>query len=423
MGRVLLLLILLTASVAAQPQVYTSPLGFSVNLPPGWRVAEDPSGILILAEPGGQARLTVWVVPPTLAGRPDLQNRLIQAMRRAHPELRVVNSRASSFRLSFRENGAEITGIYAFRNAGGRTLMTGIEARAQALANLTPTLKSTLESLKEVPMPPLPTLRGPLVLRQSPDGSAFIRVPADWTVAGGNWAMVAENPEQTMAVMHRLDQVLLQGPPSPDAYLGQFLTGIGMRKIEVLRQGPDAESNRELAAHGLPGTVQQYFLRFEGPAGPSYGYFTVAVVRTTPAHICVDVSGAMARADMFARNFPVLITMTRSMAPNQEVVMARWNANLARLRQASQTMSETTDIVISAIDAQLQADPYAAYNEYLNGEQSARSDYDGQVYKLPWDVDPATAVDPRDGQSGFTPVRADPNADRRFLDPSGLTNY
>ena len=147
------------------------------------------------------------------------------------------------------------------------------------------------------------------------------------------------------------------------------------------------------------------------------------MARTTPAHVVASCTGTLARADVFSANYPLLVTMARSIGPNQEVVMARWKANSDRIMAASRTSSETVDLVISTVDSQMRRDPYAAYNEYLRGEQTVRSDYDGGTYTVDSDVDTDTAVDPRDGQSGLHRVPADPNADRRFVDPSGSYDY
>jgi hypothetical protein len=390
---------------------YEDPIrGFSLQKPAGWSVAID-DGMILLAEPASGEQ--VILIAPLAVGQGTPPMSIAAAVAKYYfdnfPDYRIDGSWQHSNGRTVRANfhytdrgGAGRIGTFIVTIDGRMDCLVGFDsstryAEAHREAFLAAVQSFSLNryqffrtsSPKSAPQTRTPTIAGEFAVRSSADNTAYVYCPTHWKIGGGNIAFYAGEPDESMGVISYTQPYYSQAPPTNAAawlpeFAGKLLRASDLR---ILRSAPNVEQMEQCRAAGLNADVTSFIVRFlYGYQNNQVfdGYFDVTIAQATPASGFILTTGALARTDLFERNIEILVSIARSIGTNMQVVMRQQQEQFARLRQASRTMSQTSDIVIATIN-QMNRDQdriHAKMNDYYGGYQTKISTADNDVRRF-----------------------------------------
>lgn len=398
--------------------------GMMVQKPEGYQIKEEGDGRVRITDGKGR-QVILWPIPARLTGN-DAVSTMAQIETEAKKKARDLmvgdltqtpDRRSCRYRTRYTVKGKPVEG-YAYLTVRGRTVLARVEAPAASFEADFPLLLKIAQTAWVTPPEPAPSLdesKVPtLIARQSPDSASWYAAPPDWSAGGGHMVSGFDNPERTMSIFSRvLNQT--SAADTAEMYLRNIVREVDGTNLVIIAASPDSETVEAMRKNNVDGKAMNYYVAYDGHAGPMKGYFGVTEV---PLGFGIIFS-CFARADLFDQYYPLLISMARSSQLTPADALARQRDIYTRLTAAARTGTPIGDAAFDAMSrarAMLPKDPMATYREYLAGVPEAG--LVARIYCLPSTIDPAIAQDPRDGQDAYVPAVA---GEMEFADPATFT--
>ena len=389
----------------------SNELGICFIKPRNWNVYID--GNTIWVKPSYKSTIGVFLYPILRAHPKTTALSLIRFLydeaKKVYPDIKIEDKRVNKndtfaeVIAVFTSNNEIVRGFYIVSIAKGMGLFCGYEAPVNKFDSGCTVLRKILSSLQIVPLnfynatksgsyksANLSAGRGPTIdikslsVRPSSDNSMFIAVPPDWLVGGGNYVLVATSPDERMIVWATNDHQP-GGVTDPYFYLTQrlfpFFKASG---VVICKREPNNDMMNALRLQGLASNIENFYGEVINGNGVKVRFTTMVEIVYSPYGGVGFIStvGFSAVPELYERNKDVLTAIALSISPNQGVIMGRLNENLARLAEASKTVSATGDIVIQSINSSTANIDRAIdkYNYYLSGEEARYSPLENKIY-------------------------------------------
>jgi hypothetical protein len=388
--------------------------GVSFDKPNGWNVTVAKDAVFIKAPSGGSDGIFLFPVyraAPRTEAVSFVRFMYEQALAE-HPDLKIEERRANGTNTvaevtagyTDRETKAVTRGFYLVSIDGGRGIFCGYEAPADKFDRAHAALRHVLKSLRISPATfynatrrenlrtagsaPPPQVLAPTIdvnalqVTLSPERTMYLAVPADWTVGGGNYSLIATSPDKRMGVTATNDAQ--PATRDPHTYLLKALLPFYKCSATTVHK---REPNEAIMAFSRSQGYSSRAEDFVGETTQGDGqkvYFWMMVNAATGVHGggFVSTIGFYAVPGLFERNSRVLYAMTASMGPNQQEIMRVLRENLGRLDSASRTIAATGDLVIQGLRSRTANWDRAMdkYNYYLSGEEARYSPLENRIY-------------------------------------------
>lgn len=408
-------------AAAEETDVYSNPeMGISFQKPKGWKVFIDRGVVHVKPSAGG---VTGVFLCPILRAHPKMTSLsflkfVYDLAIKQYPDLQLSDKRANSdgtlaeVSAIYTNKTEKVKGFYVVSLDRGRGLYCGYEDAAAKFDVQRTALRNIWKSLKIAPADfyrattdgkprtggrealggPGPTIDvSRLVTKAGVDGTMYVAVPADWNVGGGNFVFVATAPDERMGVFTTNDHQ----PKTFDnaVYLTrQLLPFFQCRDTSVSRSEPNTDMMKLNRMQGIPSNALNFYGETTDKKGSriKFGIMVDAVdlrSKGAPGGY-VTTLGCYAAPDLFDRNFDVLLSIALSITADQGKIMANLKQNLARLGQASKTMSQTGDVVLQGLRQGAANTDRALdkYNYYLSGEEARYSPLENRIYVVDSDL-------------------------------------
>jgi len=423
-------------------------VGFALRRPPGWEVRVTNGIISVVQDPSGLVNAIIW---PLLLPQPlpplEIARQLISLWSSGKRTVRAwrAGDEPLVLRTEFQQGGRLLSGLYSITAQQGTGLIAGFETPHEQAEAMAPVLHDVVSSFQPVPSMPR------LLFRDPSEGAFTALYPQGWRVNGGvnrtnafgagipyfqvtdgtfaadNWPTSFsfvegwfETPGQQRLAYMTAPEFALQWLP------GWLQRQRGALKVERVTDRPDAVPSLalELAKAGISpascdlsaATLQLIQLRDGRELRHRIG---VVVQRPregggiwsmgSGSWSAAITSSASGPAEQFDRIEPVLTGVLDSFQKDQrweEAELARMqqaSARLqqdtnARLRQISQTLHETTDIINSTFWQRQVVQDHVAH--HWSNAMLGRTDVidsSGTTYSVPNDFDQVW----RDPQGNF----------------------
>lgn len=388
--------------------------GVELLRPAGWKVSVENGAVFVRspADDGTQVFFCPLLRPvPGLTALSFVRFAVGQA-EAVYESFAIESRRANQagtlaeVRTRFVDKGRRLRGFYIVSVDQGRGLFCGYEAPEGTFEPEATLLKKMLPGFRINPQPfdavaggggtggtgaagSGRTGGGPtidprsMVVRQGTDGSMFITVPPDWKVGGGNYALAANPPDNSMGVFMTNDHSSFGGDPG-SYFQSRLIPFLRCSNVRVTSTVPEQEVMQMAAQQGLQATSVRYRGSATSAEGMNMEFAIVVSLFRVPQYGSgwTTCAGTFARPELFGRNQEVLEAIVRSISPNQAVLQQRQRENSARLAQISRTISETGDIVASTLDSHRQGMNRIIdkYNYHLAGEEARYSQLENRIY-------------------------------------------
>lgn len=430
-----------TASEAREASGYehytSKELGISLSKPIGWEVAVAKDAIFVKEGAGGSAGIFLFPIyraDPWMEAVAFIRFMYEQALAE-HPDLKIEERRANgnnsvaevTARYTEREIKSVTRGFYLVSIEGGRGIFCGYEAPAGKFDRSHAVLRHVLKNLRISPVTfykatrsgklrtdggaapekqQAPTIDvNKLQLQLSSDRTMYLAVPADWTVGGGNYSLIATPPDKKMGITATNDAQ--PATRDPHTYLMKALLPFYKCSSTVVHK---REVNEAIMAFSRSQGYSARAENFVGETTQGDGqrvYFWIMVNAAALPHGggFVSTVGFYAVPKLFQRNSRVLYALAASMGPNQQKIMKVLRENLGRLDNASQTIAATGDLVIQGLRSRTANWDRAMdkYNYYQSGEEARYSPLENHIYVVDSNLE-KYAGNPRYPQEMLTAV-------------------
>jgi len=385
-------------------------LGISFSKPSDWDVFIADGTVYVKPSLGSP---TGVFLTPILRAHPKMQAlsfiRFVYDMaKKVYPDLVLTDKRANTngtmaeVSAAFTNKKTPVKGFYMVSIDGGRGLFCGYEDIKNNFDGKYTAMRQILKTLKIQPQPfyegtnkgqvyggtAVSNNLGPtidtshFVTKGAPDGSMYIACPPDWQAGGGNYFFIANSPDGKMGVFTSNDHQ----PKTfdPQGYLMyQLMPFLKCSNTTITKAEPNYDYMKMLQSQGIPSKAVNFTGETVNGAGLHLKYgIMVSASNTTGFGGYVTTYGVFAAPELFDRNFNTLVAMALSITADNSVIMGNLRANLDRLNSASKTISQTGDVVISAIESGSANTNRAIdkYNQYLSGEESRYSPLEDKIY-------------------------------------------
>lgn len=386
-------------------------LGISFNKPANWNVFIADGTVYV--KPSLESPSGVFLTP-ILRAHPKMQAlsfiRFVYDMaKKVYPDLALSDKRANSndtmaeVSATFKNKNVPVKGFYMVSIQEGRGLFCGYEDVNNNFDNQHTAMREILRTLKVQPMEfyngtsqgqayggntAVSNIMGPtidtshFVTKGSVDGTMYVACPPDWQAGGGNYFYIAHSPDGGMGVFTSNDHQ----PKTfdPQSYLmSQLMPFLKCSNTAIAKTEANYDYMKLLQSQGVPSNAVNFYGETINGTGLRLRYcIMVSASSLGPAGGYVTTYGVFSPPELFDRNFNTLVAMAFSITADNAVIMGNLRANLDRLNAASKTISQTGDVVISAINSGNANTNRAMdkYNYYLSGEEARYSPLENKIY-------------------------------------------
>lgn len=422
--KLIFLMFLLSFLVTSQAgaKIYNDQKrGFSVYVPQGWRInasgkvisiSKDTDTIILFIPLAGLSRNTNSVT---------LLSILYNMAKKTYPDIKILDKRmtpngnlAQVMVEYTSETRQKIKSQYICRLENGYGMLCGFDSPVGSFNKVQNEFKKALGSIKFNTKAFYQTQKiaagstqtqtqrpaysfGQMVLKQTQDGGCYGVIPQNWTIGGGlaygSIVVVAEdpNPANSIGAMARTYSLYsgFNYQSAGDYFLREVVPNLPspgqpmFSNVQVTNRYPDQQALNELAKGGLQGTAEavefQAYINMYGKTVRCSFTTSVSSVQGMPI---VNIFGIWAPPQIFDSTRNILKQIALSFGTNQSAVQQKINSMNAASSKLSQTLSQTTDIVIAAADSHMQDMNRIIdkYNYYASGEQAYYSEIENKVY-------------------------------------------
>lgn len=404
----------INANNAGYETYQNQKLGISFSKPKDWNVFVDGGTIVVMPSYAGSSKIFLY---PILKAHPQMKalsfiRFMYDETKKVYPDLQILDKRSdkkdaiAAVTASYSDSNKKVKGFYLVSLNEGRGIFCGYEDEAGAFDPNCTTLREVLKNLNIKPMDfynatskgqfygdknaPFgkmgPTIDiNKFVTKAGVDGTMYIACPPDWNVGGGNYVFISASPDEKMGVWTTNDHQ----PKTfdPQSYFMQCLmpffqcVGTSITKAE-----PNHDYMKMLKSQGVPSNAVNFHGQTTNKNGMKVNYAALVSASSLQSYGApggfVTTLGFYATPDLFERNFNVLFAMAMSITADNAKIMGTLRQNLARLDQASKTISATGDVVIQGLrqGAANTNRAFDKYNYYLSGEEARYSPSENKIY-------------------------------------------
>ncbi len=175
-------------AVPADWMLHSDPWrGFSLAHPWGWQVVCTQGQITVREDPVGMVAVMIWPFPlPNPMTAQQLAFQITEMLRRTNPTYQIwlqdnaaPDSPRVSVKLHVNKYGQDLEGVYNILVEGGNAIISGYSAPVQVVAQRSPQLSQILSTFRSGPMMPRQQVRDPS------EGAFTLSLPKGWSFQGG----------------------------------------------------------------------------------------------------------------------------------------------------------------------------------------------------------------------------------------------